>query len=281
MNTRDIVNIVRAALTEDIAGGDVTTNRLVPAQARSKAVIIAKAAGIIGGLDLAKAVFTQLDKNARFTKHAKEGAVVRPGAVLATIHASTRALLTGERVALNFLGMVSGIATRTHDFTKAVKPYRVAILDTRKTTPTLRALEDHAVRLGGGTSYRVDLHEAAMIKDNHRQFAGEDMTLKQAVDLVKKGKPIKVTLEVDTLSQLKEALGTRAEVILLDNMTPSQTRQAVALRNKLNRKILLESSGGITLKNVRQYAAAGVERISIGSLTHSRQALDVSLELCP
>ena len=279
MDARYIQTIVSLALAEDLSGGDVTTNALVPKNHKSKARIVAKSAGTVCGLTLAKEAFKQLSSALRFQALVKEGQKVKPGAVIAQLNGSTRALLSAERTALNFLGYLSGIATKTQAFVEAVKPYKTVILDTRKTTPLLRRLERYAVRYGGGTNHRFNLADMAMLKDNHRAAVLRGQaSLKHLVETIQHTKAVKIELEVDTLSQLKEALHSGANVILLDNMTPSQVKQAVQLRNQAHSKVPLEASGGITLKNVRAYAAAGVERISIGSLTHSRQALDVSLE---
>ena len=275
-----ITNIAAAALAEDLfGGGDITTHSLVSSKHRSSAKIIVKTAGTIGGLELAKIVFKQLDKNFTFNACVKEGHSVKAFTVIAQLKGSTRALLTGERTALNFLSYVSGIATKTQQFVSKVKGYKTQILDTRKTTPLLRALERYAVRCGGGVNHRFNLSDMVMIKDNHRVVAkGDCLNLNEAVNQIKAKTTKQIELEVDTLEELAEALLTKADIILLDNMTPTQTKAAVLMRNRLNKRILLESSGGINLNNVAVYAATGVERISIGALTHSRCALDFSLE---
>jgi nicotinate-nucleotide pyrophosphorylase (carboxylating) len=277
MNASYFETIIALSLAEDIGRGDITTNSLVPKNHKSNAVIIAKSAGVICGLDIARLTFQALDKNLKFKALVKDGQKIKANTVIAKVSGKTRALLTGERVALNFLSYCSGISTKTREFVDAVKGYKTVILDTRKTTPLLRALERYAVTMGEGANHRFDLSSMAMIKDNHREFASGKMGLKEAVEAVRKNKK-PVELEVDTLDELEEGLKTKAHVILLDNMTPIQTKRAVLMRNKLKSNVLLESSGGINLKNVRQYAATGVDRISIGALTHSRQALDISLE---
>ena len=200
--------------------------------------------------------------------------------MIATVYGKTRALLTGERVALNFLSYLSAIATNTHLFVKAVRPYKVIILDTRKTTPTLRYLERLAVRVGGGENHRLNLHAMAMVKDNHLVSCTPQRSIREIVYSLKQKMRKKVILEVTTLGQFQQALTAKVDIVLLDNMTPRQIHRAVVLRDKINPYVLLEASGGITLRNVRQYARTGVNRISIGALTHSRQAVDMSLEIC-
>ncbi len=281
MDTKYIKYLAAFSLKEDLGiNGDITTSALVPKSRRSTAVLVSKSSGIISGLDLAKAVFRTLDPDCCFKCSIKDGGRVKSGAVIAEVTGSSRAILTGERTALNFLSYLSGIATTTRQFVDAVKGYKVKILDTRKTTPLLRYAERYAVACGGGVNHRYDLSSMAMIKDNHRLLVKEGrISLNEAVNKIKAQSKVKVELEVDTLQELAEAFLTKADIILLDNMSPSQTRQAVLMRNRLNKKIILESSGGINLSNVVLYAKAGVERVSIGSLTHSRQALDISLEL--
>lgn len=275
-----IRHIVSLALTEDIGTGDVTTNSLVPAGAKSKAEILFKTEGVVCGLDFAKEAFNRLDPAVRFQAKVKDGAMVKQGTVVAHVSGPSRAILTGERVALNFLSMLSGIATKTRAFADHVKPYKTDILDTRKTTPLLRMAERYAVKTGGGINHRYDLSSMAMIKDNHRAFCNGRLDFAGMVKAVKAKGRTAVELEVDSLKDLPAALTSGADIILLDNMTPAQVRAAVQLRNKLKFKTPLEASGGISLKNVRAYAMAGVERISLGGITHTRQAVDVSLELC-
>lgn len=280
MNKLYVKKIVSLALLEDLGSGDITTNALVPKDHRSSANIIVKSDGIICGLDFAKEAFTHLDPKVRFQVLVKEGQRCKAKAMIACVHGSTRALLTGERVALNFLSYLSAIATKTHGFVEATKGTKAQILDTRKTTPLLRELERYAMRCGGGVNHRFNLSVMAMIKDNHRAFALGRMDMAQAVKVIKQKTKKLVELEVDTLDQFKLALDAKADIILLDNMTPKQIAQAVRMRDKLGIKIKLEASGGIDLNNVRQYAKAGVDRISVGGLTHSRKALDISLEFC-
>lgn len=281
MDNRYIKKIVSLALAEDIGIKDITTNALVPKAHQSSAQIIVKSNGIICGLAFARETFVQLSSKIHFEHFVKDGQKAKSGKIIARIHGPTRALLTGERVALNFLSYFSAIATKTHAFVDAVKPHKAIILDTRKTTPLLRPLERYAMRCGGGVNHRLNLSDMAMIKDNHRAFVSGRMNLIQAVETVRKKTKKLVELEVDTLNELKEALKTTADIILLDNMSTLQIHQAVKMRDRAGSGILLEASGGIDLKNVHRYAATGVERISVGGLTHSRQSLDISLELCP
>ncbi|MDE2009589.1 MAG: carboxylating nicotinate-nucleotide diphosphorylase, partial [Candidatus Omnitrophica bacterium] len=229
------------------------------------------------GLKIAREVFKTLNPKIVFRALVKDGQKVRLGQVIAEISGPTRSLLSGERVALNFLSHLSGIATQTRAFVEAVKPYKTAIMDTRKTTPLLRQLERYAVRQGGGVNHRYNLNDMVMIKDNHRVFCLPDIP--EAVGRLKKKIRAAIEVEADNFDQLKEAVCSKADIILLDNMTPPKAARAVKIARNANLKVFLEASGGITLKNVKNYAAAGVDRISIGALTHSRRILDISMEL--
>jgi nicotinate-nucleotide pyrophosphorylase (carboxylating) len=278
MKPEYIHTIVHLALAEDLGkGGDITTNNLIPSKSRSKAHLVARADGIICGVNLARQVFKTLDRKVIFRILIKDGQPVRRGDTIVEISGPTRVLLSGERVAINLLTFLSGIATQTRLFVEKIKPYKADILDTRKTTPLLRQLERFAVRTAGGVNHRFNLNDMAMIKDNHRVACkGQDMI--KVIDNLKRKTKTKVVVEADNLDELKEILHSRADIILLDNMTPSQTARAVKIRDQAKSHVLLEASGGITLKNVKQYAAAGVDRISVGALTHSRQVLDISME---
>lgn len=277
MKPEYVKTIVQLALAEDLGEGDITTDNLVSLRSRSKACLIAKADGVICGVDLAREVFKTLNPTVIFRALVKDGKKVSRGDAIAEISGPTRVLLSGERVALNLLSSLSGIATQTRTFVDKIKPYKASIMDTRKTTPLLRQLERYAVRMGGGVNHRFNLNDMAMIKDNHRAACGaRDMN--EVINTLKKKIKAKIEVEVDDLDQLKEILHSKADIILLDNMTPQQIAQAVILRNKAKSRILLEASGGITLKNVKRYAATGVDRISVGALTHSRGALDISME---
>ena len=269
--------MIKAALAEDIGSGDITTNSLMPLTAQAEARLIFKSEGIVCGLNVAEVVFKTFNKKVSFKKLVSEGSRVKKGTAVAVIKGPARAILTAERVAINFLTHLSSIATKTRAFVDAIRPYKSVILDTRKTTPLWRPLERYAVKIGGAVNHRFDLSQMAMIKDNHRSMIAKGC-LKQAVEIIKSKTAKEVVLEVDTFDELKDALASRAEVILLDNMTPAQVRRAVVLRNKINPKILLEASGGIRLDRVRDYAKTGVERISVGTLTSVIGAIDISLD---
>lgn len=273
-----IKDLVRLALREDIPKGDITTNSIVPLNDRATARIFVKETSVVCGLDFVSMVFKQLDPKVRLHFHIKDGQKAHKNTTILTIHGRTRAILTGERTALNFLSYLSAIATKTHLFVEKIHPYKSQILDTRKTTPTLRSLERYAVRCGGGTNHRDNLSEAVMIKDNHWSTLPKNSLFK-TIDRIKHQHKVPVIVEVDNLVQLKEILQSKADVILLDNMTPAIIRKAVAMRKKINSRILFEVSGGVTIHNVRTFASTGIERISVGGLTHSREAIDFSLEI--
>lgn len=270
--------LVHKALQEDVNTGDITSNTLVPVKAQAEGVFVFKIDGVVCGLKAAEAVIKQVNSKLVFKRLVAEGVFVKKGTAVASVRGAARGILTAERVALNLLTHCSSIASRTRMFVDKIKPYQTQILDTRKTTPLLRELERYAVKVGGGYNHRFDLSEMAMIKDNHRCVLTGSTKLIQAVDLIKKKTGKRVVLEVDTQDELKEGLLSKADVILLDNMTPSQVASAVRLRNHMNPRILLEASGGISLDNVRAYAKAGVDRISVGSLTAVKSGVDISLD---
>ena len=271
--TDTLERIVHAALAEDIGAGDVTTEATVPADAVGSAAILVKESGVVCGLRAVETTFRALDPEIAFEAFASDGDAIEAPAIVARVIGSQRAILTGERVALNFLGRLSGIATLTRDYVDAVAGTGAAVLDTRKTTPGLRALEKHAVAAGGGRNHRFGLDDAILIKDNHLRAAG---SIDAAVEQVRKAGDLPIEVECDTLEQVGEALEAGVDAILLDNMTPSELRQAVQLAGGRAR---LEASGGITLDNIRTVAEAGVDEISVGAITHSARSLDVSLEL--
>ena len=261
---------VRAWLAEDLGEGDLTSDALVPEDATAEASILLKERGVVSGLEVARAVFAELDPNVRFDPmtadgEQTEGEIVR-------LEGRARALLGGERLALNLLGRLSGVATLTRRYVEAVAGTGAGILDTRKTTPGLRTLEKYAVRCGGGRNHRLALDDGILIKDNHLRVAG---TIGAAVELAQ-ATGAEVEVECDTLEQVEEALAAGADVILLDNMTPALLTRAVALTGG---RAKLEASGGVTLENVRAIAETGVDFVSIGALTHSAHALDVSMEV--
>ena len=262
-----------AALAEDLGDGDVTTEATVDADATGGADLVVKEPGVVCGLAVAEAVFRAVDPELRFERLVEEGASVAAGTAVARVAGPERAILTGERTALNFLARLSGIATLTRRYVDAVDGTGAAILDTRKTTPGLRALEKHAVVTGGGRNHRFGLDDGVLVKDNHLRAAG---SVESAVERLRAATPLPIEVECDTLEQVSEALAAGAEAILLDNMIPDQLRAAVALARGRAR---LEASGGVTLENVRDVAETGVDEISVGALTHSARSLDVSLEL--
>ena len=265
--------IAFAALAEDLGDGDVTTEATVDADATGGADLVVKEPGVVCGLAVAEAVFRAVDPELRFERLVEEGASVAAGTAVARVAGPERAILTGERTALNFLARLSGIATLTRRYVDAVDGTGAAILDTRKTTPGLRALEKHAVVTGGGRNHRFGLDDGVLVKDNHLRAAG---SVASAVERLRAATPLPIEVECDTLEQVSEALAAGAEALLLDNMIPDQLRAAVALARGRAR---LEASGGVTLENVRDVAETGVDEISVGALTHSARSLDVSLEL--
>jgi nicotinate-nucleotide pyrophosphorylase (carboxylating) len=270
-----VARAVASALEEDLNGaGDITTDAIIPAGAKGEAAIVAREAGVVAGLDLAEAAFKALDPDARFTRVVRDGGKVAAGGTIATVAGKTRALLTGERTALNFLGRLSGIATLTASFVEAVKGTGARITCTRKTTPGLRALEKYAVRAGGGVNHRFGLYDAVLVKDNHIAAASG---IAKALERLRarNGHLVRVEVEVDTLDQLKEALNFPIDAVLLDNMDVDTLKKAVKL---VQGRIVTEASGGVTSETVREIASTGVDVISVGALTHSPRNLDSSLE---
>src|SRR5215467_1301833 len=272
--------LVTRLLAEDVGYGDITTLALVPPQAPGHGRFLAKEALVLAGLDVAFTVFRTMDSTIRLDCALQDGVLLSPGSIIAAIHGPARALLTAERVALNLLQRLSGVATVTRRYVDRVRHTKARIIDTRKTTPGLRLLEKYAVRVGGGHNHRFGLGDGVLIKDNHIAIAGGITTTvnlaRQAVSHLQK-----IEVEVENFPQLHEALAAGADAILLDNMTPEQTREAVRLVRETpgGEHLLLESSGGITLQTVHLYAEAGVDLISVGALTHSAPAVDISLEM--
>ncbi|HEU4973346.1 MAG TPA: carboxylating nicotinate-nucleotide diphosphorylase [Gaiellaceae bacterium] len=272
--TDTLERAVLAALAEDLGAGDVTTEATVPEDAVGTAELLVKEPGVVCGLRAAASTFRALDSEIRFDALVGDGDVVdEPPAVVARVTGSERAILTGERVALNFVGRLSGIATLTRRYVAAVDGTGAAVLDTRKTTPGLRALEKHAVACGGGRNHRFGLDDAVLVKDNHLRAAG---SVADAVRLVRAASDLPIEVECETLDQVSEALEAGVDAILLDNMTLAELREAVALTAG---RVRLEASGGVSLETVRAIAETGVDEISVGALTHSARSLDVSLEL--
>ena len=271
--TDELERVVQAALAEDIGAGDVTTDATVDEAATGTAVLVTRVPGVVAGLAAVEAVFHALDPELEFERLVAEGDVLARPAQVARVRGSLRAILTGERTALNLLARLSGVATLTRRYVDAVAGTGVAILDTRKTTPGLRALEKHAVAAGGGRNHRFGLDDGVLVKDNHLAAAG---SVRAAVERLHAATDLPIEVECDTLAQVAEALAAGADALLLDNMTLDELREAVALAGGRAR---LEASGGVTLDTVRAVAETGVDEISIGALTHSAPALDVSLEL--
>ena len=277
--TRDIRDLIDRTLAEDLSIGDPTTDILVPPDLESTAVLLAKDEGILAGLDVGLEAFRRFDDRVSITALLEDGAPIRPGDHLGTIQGRVASLLKAERTAVNFMQHMSGIATQTQRYVKAVEGHPVRIVDTRKTTPGLRFLEKYAVRMGGGQNHRQNLGDGILIKDNHIDaLRGDGMSLG---DVVKKAireasHTIRVEVEVETLEQLDEALEAGAGIILLDNMDVEQMTIAVQIAKG---KAFTEASGGITLETVRAVAATGVDIISVGALTHSVLALDISMDM--
>jgi nicotinate-nucleotide pyrophosphorylase (carboxylating) len=268
-----IIDSIRQALAEDIGSGDVTTDSIVPPDASLRGRIIAKQVGVVAGLNVAAAVWRELDERISFTPKTDDGVRVENRAELAEVAGPARALLTGERTALNFLGRMSGIATLTREFVDAVAPTRAIILDTRKTAPGLRLLDKLAVEIGGGQNHRTGLFDMVLIKDNHIDFAG---SITAAVTRVRDaGAQVEIEVETRTLNDVREALALGVERILLDNMTFETMREAVQITAG---RAKLEASGNVSLANVLEVARTGVDFISVGALTHSPKVFDVSLE---
>jgi nicotinate-nucleotide pyrophosphorylase (carboxylating) len=267
--------LVHAALLEDLGiAGDVTTDAIILRNQQWKGVLVARQAGVLAGIDAARIAFKLIDPNLKFEAKKPDGGTIKPKDVLAVIRGSAAAILTAERVALNFLCHLSGIATATRQLVDAARPHKPGIVCTRKTTPGLRGFEKYAVRAGGGGNQRFGLDYAMLIKDNHIAAAGG---VRRAVELARAncGHLMKIELEVDTLAQLRAALDLPIDAVLLDNMDPATLKKAVAL---VKGRFITEASGGVTLKNVKTIAASGVDVISVGWITHSAPILDIGLD---
>ena len=270
-------DLVRRALEEDVRDGDITTDATVPSRQQARGTFLVKQDCVLAGLDVAFEAFKQLEKGPHpsFAVRRRDGDACRAGDEVAEVIAPARTLLVGERTALNFLQRLSGIATRTRQFVDAAGG-RITILDTRKTTPTLRALEKYAVRVGGASNHRVGLYDAILIKDNHIRLAGGVKAAVEGARVYRPGAPIEI--EAETLAQVDEALSAGAETILLDNMSTPDIRTAVE-RAKGRAKI--EISGGVTLSRIPELASTGADFVSVGALTHSAPAVDISFEIEP
>ncbi len=265
--------IVNRALKEDIGPGDITTDNIVPEEKQVTAFVKTKEEGVIAGMDIMQSVFFKLSSSVKWSPNFEDGDKAKAGDVLAEIEGSHRAILTGERTALNFAQRLSGIATATNKFVEIIKPYKTQILDTRKTLPGLRLLDKYAVNVGGGTNHRIGLYDMVMIKDNHIKVAGG---IANAVDKVRNslGNKYKIEVETSSLTEVREAISAKADLIMLDNMSIEMMKEAVLM---IGDKAFVEASGNMTLERVKEVAECEVDYISVGVLTHSARALDISL----
>ena len=270
--------LIRAAITEDVGSGDVTSLYFIPENSRSRAEIVAREPGIVSGAEIAATVFHEIDPALEVEVCIPDGSPFERGSILMKAVGSTRSLLTAERTALNFLQRLCGVATQTQRYVAAVKPHPVQVWDTRKTTPGWRLLEKTAVRHGGGTNHRMGLYDHAMVKDNHLAANSDLPLLQAAIHKLRTERPgVRVQLEAATLRQVADFLTLEGvDMLLLDNMSTDQQREAVQL---VNGRLWLEASGGITLDTIKDVAATGVNAISVGALTHSARALDLTLDL--
>jgi nicotinate-nucleotide pyrophosphorylase (carboxylating) len=269
-----IKRFIAEALEEDTGSGDITTSLLIHPEQKSTALLIAKEGCVVAGLPFAREVFRTADETVRFEPQSEDGSKVRKSGVIARVSGKTRTLLTCERVALNILQRLSGIATLTNKFVEKTAGTKTRIVDTRKTTPGMRYMEKYAVRMGGGKNHRFGLYDGILIKDNHIEVVGG---IKKAVKLAKQGSHLsKIEIETETLKEFKEALAAGADIIMLDNMSIKDIKEAVRLAKK---KVILEASGNVSLENVKELAETGVDLISIGGITHSAPAVDISMKI--
>ena len=280
INHPSVDNLIKLALAEDIGSGDITTDAIVSQNVKGEAYVVAKEDMVLSGINVFKKVFQNVSGqwsvvSGQFKERYRDGEIVRSGKIIIEMSGNMRTLLTGERTALNFLQRMSGIATLTKKFVDSVKGFKAKIIDTRKTTPKLRILEKYAVRCGGGLNHRFGLYDGILIKDNHIKAAGGII---KAVKRVRDNVPhlMKIEVETKSLKEVKDALNCKVDVIMLDNMDIPTIKKAVKL---IDKRALIEVSGGVTLKNVSEIAATGVDYISIGALTHSARAVDISMEI--
>ncbi|MCM8823755.1 MAG: carboxylating nicotinate-nucleotide diphosphorylase [Candidatus Omnitrophica bacterium] len=286
LNKSLIKKIVKQALEEDIGKGDVTTNFIIPPRLKIRAVILAKEKGVLCGVDLAKEIFSLLDKRLKFVTFKKDGQVFGYLDRILEISGYARPILTGERVALNFLSHLSGIATYTKEFVGKVNGLPVKIMDTRKTTPGLRILEKYAVKTGGGKNHRYGLWEAILIKDNHLRAIGiiknkrlNENLLCKVINTIRKKTELPIEIEVENLDEFKKVIKYNPDIVMLDNFDLSSLHKAVVFRNRNFPSVKLEVSGRVNISNVRKIAESGVDFISVGAITHSSQCVDFSLEI--
>ena len=275
LNKKKVLEIIDNAINEDIWTGDITTEAVVNEDCMGEGILLAKESGVIAGLEVAKLVFQSIDNEIKFQSLAAEGDYVKSGTEIAQVRGKAKSILTAERLALNFLQRMSGIATKTAKYKELVGDYDVRIVDTRKTTPGLRILEKYAVQVGGGDNHRLGLYDAVMIKDNHISAAGG---IKEAVEKARTNVPhtMKIEVETESLDEVKEAVAVNADIIMLDNMSTGLMKEAVEL---VDNQTIVEASGGITAATIKEVAATGVDVISLGTLTHTIKSLDINLDL--
>ncbi len=287
--------LIQLAIQEDIGSGDITTESIFPPDLMGEGEFLAKEDGVIAGLPVVERLFSKIDKNIILKKGISDGMFVKKGDVIASVNGNVRPILSGERIALNFLQRLSGIATLTALFVEEVKPLKVAVMDTRKTAPGWRYLEKYAVAIGGGVNHRMGLYDQILVKDNHLDFVKKELSAEEiaGISVIEKtvsmlrtkiGNHVLIEVETRTLSEVEDAIKANVDVILLDNMDAEKIRSAVSLvkNGKYGKgayRPLTEASGNITLDNVKSIAQTGVDRISIGALTHSAKALDISLKI--
>jgi len=292
LDLEKIKDIVQLAIKEDIGDGDITSKIFIPDGSETEGMLVAKEAGIVAGLPVAGYVLSQIDKNLILTSNIEDGSRIKKGTIIGSVKGLTLSLLSAERLVLNFLQRLSGIATATNRFAEKIKGYRTQIMDTRKTAPGWRYLEKYAVRVGGGINHRMGLYDQILIKDNHlktmeseKENGAIGRLVNKAREQIENGMLIEV--EVEDLCQIKDVVDAGVDIILFDNMEPSKIREAVDMVKEFEgnqsartgKAILTEASGNITIENVEEYADAGVDRISVGSITHSARALDISFEI--
>ena len=292
LDLEKIKDIVQLAIKEDIGDGDITSKIFIPDGSKTEGMLIAKEAGVVAGLPVAGYVLSQIDENLILTSNIEDGSRVKKGTIIGSVKGLTLSLLSAERLVLNFLQRLSGIATVTNRFAEKIKGYRTQIMDTRKTAPGWRYLEKYAVRVGGGINHRMGLYDQILIKDNHLKTMGSEKEngaisrfVRKAREQIENGMLIEV--EVEDLCQIKEVMDAGVDIILFDNMEPSKIREAVEMVKEFEnsrdagngRAILTEASGNITIENVEEYADAGVDRISVGAITHSVRVLDISFDI--
>lgn len=283
-----VINLVKAALKEDIGRADITTSIVVPRELKIKAVILAREEGIICGIEVAEAIFNILDAKIRFLPTIKDGAKIEKDQEIIYLEGPARGIIMGERTALNFLARLSGISTLTNQLVNKISQSKAKIFDTRKTTPNLRYLEKYAVTVGGGFNHRFGLYDQVLIKENHISAVSCQLSAISKKNIIpqliatarrKVQKNIKVEIEVQNLEEFKQALKSKPDIIMLDNMRLEEIKEAVTLRDKSGLNILIEVSGGVNLENVEAIASTGVEMVSVGALTHSAKSLDLSLQV--